>query len=168
MIEENLEKLLLVELKPKRKYEKKPGAPRPGPKGPRKNIQSVKPEIMDAIETINIPASMVETNPVTSVDKLYKELLCTKLKREITQKDMSIRKSQIEIDIIQGKYVLKTEVETSWNDILLTVKNKLLGIPSSCAVQLYGKDQKYIESYLQTYIDGILNSMADQDQNESI
>ena len=93
----------------------------------------------------------------------YKKLLCEKMKREISLKELKIIEAQFNLDVMNQKYVLREEAEAQWNEILLIVKDKLLGIPNVCAINLENKGRAHILSYLTTYIDDVLNDLSKQE-----
>ncbi|MEN0059591.1 MAG: hypothetical protein AAGB31_12200 [Bdellovibrio sp.] len=77
------------------------------------------------------------------------------------------RKLMIEIDILSGKYVLSTDVERVWSNIVIAAKAKLRSIPGRMAPHLIKKEDPIeIEATLDKEINEALEDLSAQDAGE--
>lgn len=77
------------------------------------------------------------------------------------------RKLQIEIDILTGKYVLGSDVERVWSNIVVAVKARLRAIPGRMAPHIIKKeDPLEIEGILEKEINEALEELSAEDAGE--
>ena len=85
----------------------------------------------------------------------YEKWLHEKAKRE---------KAEIELAHLKNEMHSSGEVETVMNNMVMNFRQRLLSLPSKCALLLLNRDDpKYIESTLEQNVHEALNELADYD-----
>lgn len=97
--------------------------------------------------------SLTEGDVTESLD--YEKWLHEKAKRE---------KAEIELAHIKKEMHSSGEVEEVMNNMVMNFRQRMLSIPSKCALQLMNRtDPKYIESILEQNVNEALKELSDYD-----
>ena len=96
------------------------------------------------------------------MDALTEELTRAKIRNINAMAD----KTELKNEITRGDMVMREAVEKVWNENVMKVKQKLLGIPARAAVQCAMVPERQVEATLKLLVNEALQEMSEYDAGQ--